>query len=240
VQNFLTVEPETRKLSNQPMPKLILFDIDGTLIDPGHVGRISVTQAFHEEFSIDDAFSGIKMAGKTDIQIIKEALNAHGLPSADGIIPRILSKYVNILKSGITSRRMSLKSGVVDLLNYLETKDDISLGLLTGNIEQGARIKLSVFDLNRFFPFGAFGDDNEDRNKLLPIALEKYRKMTNMDIIFSDCIVIGDTPMDVLCSKPFGAISVAVTTGPYSHDALVEAGADHVLEDLTQAKDFLV
>ncbi len=222
------------------MSKLILFDIDGTLIDPGHVGRTSVTKAFNEVFSIDDAFSGIKMAGKTDIQIIKEALNTHGLSSEDGIIPGILSKYVNILKSGVSTRRMSLKSGVVNLLNYLETKDNLSLGLLTGNIEQGARIKLSVFDLNRFFPFGAFGDDNEDRDKLLPIALEKYKKITNIDIGFSDCIVIGDTPMDVLCSKPFGAISIAVTTGPYGHEALVEAGADYVLEDLTHAKDFLM
>lgn len=227
-------------LNSKDMPKLILFDIDGTLIDPGHVGRTSVTKAFNEVFSIDEAFSGIKMAGKTDIQIIKEALNAHGLSSADGIIPRILSKYVNILKSEIFSRRIRLNSGVVELLNLLETKDNLLLGLLTGNIEQGARIKLSVFDLNRFFPFGAFGDDNEDRNKLLPIALEKYRKMTNMDIRFSDCIVIGDTPMDVLCSKPFGAISVGVTTGPYGHEALAEAGADYVLEDLAHAKDCLV
>ncbi len=221
------------------MPKLILFDIDGTLIDPGHVGRISVTKAFNKVISVDDAFSGIKMAGKTDIQIIKEALNVHGLSVSDGIIPRILSEYVNILKSEINSRLMSLKPGVVDLLNYLETKGNISLGLLTGNIEQGARIKLGVFGLNRFFSFGAFGDDNEDRNKLLSIALAKYRKMTNMDIEFKDCVVIGDTPMDVLCSKPFGAISVAVTTGPYSHDALAEAGADYVLEDLTYANDFL-
>ncbi len=221
------------------MSKLILFDIDGTLIDPGHVGRASVSKAFYEVFSIGDAFSGIKMAGKTDIQIIKEALHAHGLSSSDGIIPRILSKYVNILKSEIISRRMRLKPGVVDLLNDLEAEDHLLLGLLTGNIEQGARIKLSVFDLNGFFSFGAFGDDNEDRNKLLPIALEKYRKMTNMDIGFSDCIVIGDTPMDVMCSKPFGAISVAVTTGPYGHEALVEAGADYVLEDLSDAKDLL-
>jgi phosphoglycolate phosphatase len=219
------------------MIKLILFDIDGTLINPGRVGRRSLTATFHELFSVQDAFSDITMAGKTDIQIIKEALTAHGLASDDGVIPKILTQYVNILRSEINTGRMSLEPGVIELLNDLKANEGFRLGLLTGNIEQGARLKLSAFDLNRQFLFGGFGDDNEDRNKLLPIAVEKFRNMTNIDIGFSDCVVIGDTPMDIECSSPFGAISVAVSTGPFSFDALVKAGADFVLEDLTQAKD---
>ncbi len=219
------------------MTKLVLFDIDGTLIDPGRVGRRSVTKAFCELFSIKDAFSGIKMAGKTDTQIIKEALSAHGLSSRDGVIPNILSRYVNILEKGINTSQTSIKPGVVELLNYLEASKGFHLGLLTGNIEKGGRIKLNAFDLNRYFPFGAFGDDNEDRNKLLPIAVEKFRKMTDIKISFSDCIVIGDTPKDVRCSSPLGAISVAVATGPYSYDTLLETGADYVLRDLSRAKE---
>ena len=219
------------------MTKLILFDIDGTLFDPGKVGRKAITRAFHETFAIPDAFSGIHMAGKTDIQIIKEALTAQGLPSDDGVIPGILAKYVSFLKSEVTTGKMKLKPGVLELLQDLEKTEGFHLALLTGNIEQGARIKLSVFDLNGYFPMGAFGDDHEDRNRLLPIALEKFRTVTALDIGFSDCIVIGDTPMDVQCSQPFGAISIAVATGPYSHETLSNTGADYVLNDLTQTKE---
>ena len=219
------------------MTKLILFDIDGTLFDPGKVGRKAITRAFHDAFSIRDAFSGIHMAGKTDIQIIKEALVAQGLSSDDGAIPGILARYVPFLKSEVNTGQMKLKPGVLKLLHDLEKTDGFHLALLTGNIEQGARIKLSAFDLNGYFPMGAFGDDHEDRNRLLPIALEKFRAMTAMDIGFSDCVVIGDTPMDVQCSRPFGAIAIAVATGPYSHEKLSKTGADYVLNDLTQTKE---
>ena len=157
------------------MTKLILFDIDGTLFDPGKVGRKSITQAFYEAFSVEDAFSGIRMAGKTDIQIIKEALAAQGLPSDDGVIPEILERYITFLKSEAYAGPMKLKPGVMELLRDLQKTRGFHLALLTGNIEQGARIKLSVFGLNRYFPIGAFGDDHEDRNLLLPIAVEKFR-----------------------------------------------------------------
>ena len=124
------------------MSKLVLFDIDGTLIDPGGIGRRSVTKAFNELFSIKDAFAGIEMAGRTDIQIIKEGLSLHGLSSDDGVIPNILAKYLNILKKEINTEIMSLKPGVFELLNHLEAAEDFHLGLLTGNIENGGRAKL--------------------------------------------------------------------------------------------------
>ena len=128
-------------------PKLVLFDIDGTLIDPGSVGKISVTRAFQELFSIEDAFFGIDMAGKTDIQIIREALSAHNLASEDGIIPDIIDRYIRILKEEIRLRKLSVKPGVIDLLDYLKDKNGFYLGLLTGNIETGGRTKLGVFEL---------------------------------------------------------------------------------------------
>jgi phosphoglycolate phosphatase-like HAD superfamily hydrolase len=222
------------------LEKLILFDIDGTLIDPGGIGRKSVTRAFYEVFSIEDAFSGIKMAGKTDIQIIKEALALYGLPSGDGVIPNILSHYVNTLKKKINPDTMRIKPGVKELLTHLSGVKGVHLGLLTGNIKKGARIKLGAFDLNGYFPFGAFGDDHENRNELLPIAIEKFRKMSNVDISFSDCVVIGDTPKDVQCSRPFGATSIAVSTGPYSYESLLKTGADYVLKDLSHAMELSV
>lgn len=222
-------------ISDSRINKLVLFDIDGTLIDPGEAGRMSVSKVFYEMFLIRDAFAEIRMAGKTDIQIIKEAMSAHRLPSGDGLIPTILSKYLGQLKIEIKNNRASLKPGVVELLSELKTKDNRWLGLLTGNIQQGARIKLDAFGLNHYFPLGAFGDDSEDRNKLLPIAVERFRSMTDIDIQYKDCIVIGDTPMDVQCSKAFGATSIAVSTGTYSYESLLETEADYVLKDLSHA-----
>jgi len=221
------------------MKKLVLFDIDGTLIDPGGAGRRSLGHTFNEIFAIRDAFAGIRMAGKTDIQIIKEGLSVHGLSSDDQNLPSILSVYLKNLKTEIMNKKKHINPGVVELLDTLKAMDGYWLGLLTGNIERGARIKLGAFGLNEYFSVAAFGDDNENRNLLLPIAIEKFRKMTNISINCDDCIVIGDTPSDVQCSKPYGAVSIAVSTGPYSYESLLETGADCVLRDLSYAIDII-
>lgn len=221
------------------MNRFVLFDIDGTLIDPGGAGRRSLTKAFHQMFSITDAFANITTAGKTDTQIIREGLSLHGLVSCDGILASIVSRYVENLKIEINNRRRRIMPGVVELLDALEGMDRYWLGLLTGNIEQGAWIKLSAFNLNRYFPVGAFGDDSEDRNRLLPIAVERLRKTKRIGVNYSDCIVIGDTPKDVQCSKPLGATSIVVSTGPYSYESLLETGADYVLPDLSCAVDLV-
>ncbi|MBW2031082.1 MAG: HAD hydrolase-like protein [Deltaproteobacteria bacterium] len=216
-------------------PRLVLFDIDGTLIDPDGAGRKSISRVFQDMFSVKDAFRDIRMSGKTDIQIIKEGLSLHRLDKSDETLDRIRREYVRTLKSVITSVNGRLLPGVKDLLNTLKSRDGYCLGLLTGNIRQGARIKLGAFNLNSYFPFGAFGDDNEDRNRLLPIFLDRFKKMTGLDVDPGDCLVIGDTPSDVRCSKPHGAVSVAVATGPYTYESLLETGADYVLKDLTGA-----
>jgi len=216
-------------------PRLVLFDIDGTLIDPDGAGRKSISRVFHEMFSVKDAFRDIRMSGKTDIQIIKEGLSLHGLDPSDQLLERILREYVRTLKSQITRVNRKLLPGVPDLLNALKGRDGTWVGLLTGNIRAGARIKLGAFNLNSYFPFGAFGDDHEDRNRLLPILLDRFKEMTGLDVDSGDCLVIGDTPSDVRCSKPHGAVSVAVATGPYTYESLLETGADYVLKDLTGA-----
>jgi len=221
------------------MHRYVLFDIDGTLINPGGAGRRSVTRVFYEMFSIHDAFAGARMAGKTDIQIIKEGLARYGLPIGDGILTSILSRYVEILQTEIPNPKGHINPGVVELLDALRETDGYWLGLLTGNIERGARIKLGAFGLNEYFQVGAFGDDSEDRNRLLPIAVEKLRAMAGIDIGYGDCIVVGDTPLDVRCSKPFGAKSIAVATGPYSYESLLGTGADYVLRDLSCAIDII-
>jgi phosphoglycolate phosphatase-like HAD superfamily hydrolase len=117
--------------------------------------------------------------------------------------------------------------------------EDIGLGLLTGNLEQGARIKLEPFDLNKYFPSGAFGSDDEDRNKLLPYAVKRFEEMFDKRIDIEKSIVIGDTPRDVECAHIYGAVCIGVATGPYSIDELTEAKADYVLNDLSDHMNLL-
>lgn len=222
------------------MMRFILFDIDGTLIDSGGAGSKSLDLAFKEHFGIDKAFSGISMAGKTDLQILREALRAHYIPDTDGTLPKLMDLYVNHLSSEITSARSRhVKPGISALLEALSRKPGYYLGLLTGNLEAGARIKLEAFGMNSYFPIGAFGSDSEDRNKLLPVALERFKARYGMPADYKDCVVIGDTPRDVLCAKPYGAKCIAVATGPYTLDALLATEADLVLPDASDLEEVM-
>jgi phosphoglycolate phosphatase-like HAD superfamily hydrolase len=217
---------------------LILFDIDGTLIDSGEAGSRSLNLSFKELFSIVNAFYGISMAGKTDTQIMKEGLLKHGI-SVDGNLDAIINTYIKYLKQEIHNDRRHMKPGVYVLLERLSLTRDIQIGLLTGNIESGARIKLEPFELNKYFPTGAFGSDDEDRNKLLPIAINRFEEICRRKISIDECIVIGDTPRDVHCAKICGAACMGVATGPYSTNELIEAGADYVVKDLSNYNNLL-
>lgn len=217
--------------------KLILFDIDGTLVDTGRAGSRSLDIVFMEYFSIENAFKNINMAGKTDTQIIREGLAAHNLHSDSNVIVELADLYIKTLSREINNNRKRTMPGVKEALQILSNENgSFCLGLLTGNMEQGARIKLGAFDLNKYFPFGAFGSDDEDRNKLLPYAIRRFDELYKKAVEFSDCVVIGDTPRDIDCAKPYGAFCIAVATGPYSTETLQDAGADIVMQDLSDTK----
>ncbi len=219
--------------------KFILFDIDGTLIDSGGAGVKALNRAFEEMFSVADAFRSISMAGKTDLQILTEGMKLHDVPSSNGNVPGFFESYISHLRNTIDATEGHVKAGIREALAALEDSDQCILGLLTGNIEQGSMIKLEAFGLNRYFEIGAYGNDDADRNMLLPIAREKLRKSRDLDIDYRNCVVIGDTPRDVECSKPYGAYSIGVATGPYSFSRLEEAGADAVFYDLSDTTSFL-
>ncbi len=212
--------------------RLILFDIDGTLIDSGGAGVQALDLAMKDLFSIENGFNGISMAGKTDTQIIKEGLIKHRI-SADGNVEVIVKAYLKHLGEQINNDRKHVKPGIYELLENLNRKREPGLGLLTGNLEQGARIKLEPFRLNGYFPAGAFGSDDEDRNNLLPIAVDRFEKLFQTRIKTENCIIVGDTPRDVECAHVYGAMCIGVATGPYSFEDLVKAGADYVFEDLS-------
>jgi phosphoglycolate phosphatase len=221
--------------------RLILFDIDGTLIDSGGAGVRSLNLAMEDLFSLDNAFQGVSMAGKTDMQIIKEGLMKYDL-SIDGSVDAVINAYLRHLRREIQNDGKHVKPGIYETLDELKDLRDSGLGLLTGNLEAGARIKLEPFMLNRYFPTGAFGSDDEDRNNLLPIAVKRFEKIFQMSIAIDKCIIVGDTPRDVECAHIYGAICIGVATGPYSYDDLIEAGADYVVHDLSEDEaslDFL-
>lgn len=221
------------------MDQLLLFDIDGTICDAGNAGSISLNHAFETLFGVRDAFRAIRMDGKTDLQIIREGLAASGLSGDKDQITAITSFYLSQLRIEINNDRRHLKPGVRQLLAALEKTSGCHLGLLTGNIEEGARTKLESFGLNGHFRFGAFGSDHEDRRHLLPIALQKFSSLSGIHLNASRCVVIGDTPLDVACAKPHGAVAVAVSTGNYTVEELRQSGADLVLDDLTAALPLL-
>jgi phosphoglycolate phosphatase len=218
------------------MPKFMLFDIDHTLIDSGGAGALALNLAFQDVTGIENGFSGIGFAGKTDLKIIRDALEKHHIEIQDGWLGRFLDGYLIHLRTAISRRMGHIKSGVPDLLDALSKDQDFRLGLLTGNIEEGAKIKLAPFALNRFFSVGAFGSDSEDRNALLPLAVQRLAANSSILMDHGDCVVVGDTPLDVACAKANGARSIAVATGPYAIEALREADADLVVQDLSDTK----
>jgi len=218
--------------------RLVLFDIDGTLIDSGGAGTRSLNSAFQELFSLEDAFHGIRMSGKTDTEIIKEALLKHEI-SIDGNLDAVVNTYLKNLEKEIQNKRKHVKPGVHELLERLSSKRHIGLGLLTGNLEPGARIKLESLDLNRYFSSGAFGSDDEDRNNLLPIAVKRFEELFRKSIEIYNCIIVGDTPRDVACAHIYQALCIGVATGSYSFEELVEAGADYVVKDLSDHSELL-
>ena len=219
---------------NSARKRLILFDIDGTLITAGGAGTRSLDRAFHALFGIKDAFKLIEMSGKTDIQIIKEGLRLHELTGFDGNVEKMKGMYLSFLRDEVNNPWKKMKPGIAELLAILKCRTK-PLGLLTGNLEEGAGIKLSPFRLNEYFIDGAFGSDHEDRDELLPIAIEKFSRK-GFAYTSAECIVVGDTPRDVRCAKIHGAFSVAVATGPYSKEELLRTDADLVLDSFEDAE----
>lgn len=218
--------------------KLILFDIDGTLIDSGGAGIAALNLALEDLTGAKDGFNSIDCSGKTDIQIIREACEKLDIQSDNGLLNRFRDRYLTHLKSEVRIRKGgSLKAGVCDLLRRLQEVGRHGVGLLTGNIEKGARLKLEPHCLNEFFSFGAFGDDSEDRNELLPIAVRRHLVLTGASVEFCDCVVVGDTPRDVECAHVHGASCLAVATGRrHSLEDLERSGADLALADLSDTE----
>ncbi len=201
-----------------------------------------MTTAFHELFGIKDAFDGIEMAGRTDKWILDAAASRAGVDLSGGNFERFRDRYFVRLVETLDGHDpvrpdpgrgpSGVLPGVRDLLSTIEARTDVFPALLTGNCEEGARIKLEHFDLWKFFRCGAYGDRVADRSLLVDVALQRAQACGVSPRRRSDVVVIGDTVLDVACAKAAGARCVAVATGSAEMDVLVQAGADLVMPDL--------
>lgn len=217
--------------------RLILFDIDGTLLHCGPQVRPVFSSSLEEVYGTAGDLAGYDFRGKTDPQIVLDLQCGAGL-SAERVrrdLPRFQRTYLEKLDRRLERDGMRLLGGVLELLERLAARTDVTLGLLTGNWEGGARIKLERFDLNPFFGFGAFGDGMWDRRDLPPVALERARQVTGRDTPVEDVMIVGDSLLDVACARAHGIPSLAVATGGTPAVDLESAGADWVIPDLGEA-----
>jgi phosphoglycolate phosphatase len=221
---------------------LVLFDIDGTLVLTGRAGLRAMNRACEETVGHASALNGIAVAGRTDWIILHDVMANHGLSLDAARLDDLRRRYVAHLAVEIQLPGEGLKEvmpGIRPLLDRLRARPDVAVGLLTGNFEESARIKLEYFDLWKYFPCGAFGNDSPDRNDLVPIAARRARESGLADVPASHVLVIGDTPHDVACAHAVGAVAVAVATGNYTVDQLRETNADYVFKDLSDIEAFL-
>jgi phosphoglycolate phosphatase-like HAD superfamily hydrolase len=223
------------------LTRLLLFDIDGTLLLSGGAGKRALNRTFEEMFGVAEAFTGIPVAGRTDPLILGDALERAGVTADPAARTQFLARYCEHFAREIRfpGPRKGLMPGVRPLLDRLRRTPGVACALVTGNIARASRIKLEHFELDRYFVCGAYGDDAPRRDDLVPIAVDRARR-AGIDVDTPrQAVVIGDTPLDAQCAAAAGARAVCVATGPFGQDELRRAGADAVFPDLTDAEGFL-
>ena len=216
------------------MKRLLLFDIDGTLIWGGPA-KEAFQQAMVETFGSAGDIESFSFAGRTDPEIARGLMRGTGMPDAEieaGFEP-LWERYLGYLEAKLPAHPVDVLPGVPALLEALNQEDGIGMGLLTGNILRGARLKLGSAGLLDHFHMGSYGSDHEERDELPAIALGRATDMWGVDFDPEHVTVVGDTPRDVACGKREGLRTVAVATGHFDAESLRATGADHVVEDFT-------
>lgn len=222
-------------------PRLVLWDIDGTLLTTGQVGRLAL-EAGARLATGQDRVPRIDMGGKTDPQILREIMTAAGMPETEigKVMPAALEEARRALAAARTRIREegAVHPGVRDLLSALSVTPGVRQSLLTGNIAPNARLKVGAFGLTGHFDLevGAYGDDHEDRDCLVPIALDRVRRLRG-EVYLPDAVwVVGDTASDLRCARAAGVGAVIVGTGRGGQEAVRGLEADAVLPDLSDTE----
>jgi phosphoglycolate phosphatase len=213
--------------------RVVLFDIDGTLLREGIAPKVAFARALKETYDTTGPLSAFRFAGMTDPQCVAEIMRMAGIP--ESVIQErrdeCLRRYVTHLASEMKSHNGArLFPGVRELLERLSRRADVLVGLLTGNVSRGAELKLRRFKLGPYFRFGAFGDDHEDRSALARIALERANALADRPLTGAETTVVGDTPRDVACARAIGARAVVVSTGLVDPDDLIASEPDAILD----------
>ncbi len=214
--------------------RLILFDVDGTLLMAGGAGNRALGRALQHTYGLENDLNGIRLDGKTDPQIVREALGRYGKEASltRQSLNSLFVSYIPFLKDEVaTSPDFRILPGVPELMATLSTQSSVALGLATGNIEEGARIKLDRADLTSFFTFGGYGSDAENRTELIRTAIERgLQEISPASAV--DILLIGDTPRDVVHARTAGVRTLAVATGRYSVESLLAYKPDFVMPNL--------
>lgn len=222
------------------MPKrLLLFDIDSTLINTGGAGDKSLKRVIQQRYGTDDDLHDIEIAGRTDIGIIVSILKKYGTETTGGNVEAFLDDYLAHLAALLPQLQGSVLPGMLEILTRMKTKPDRVIGLLTGNIQKGAKLKLGRYGLWEFFEFGAFADDHQDRNELGAFARQRAREKHGHEFEGADIDVIGDTGHDVACGKVVGARTIAVATGSWSRERLAASQPDYLFDDFSDVTGVL-
>ncbi len=214
--------------------RVALFDIDGTLLHAHGAGRRALSRALAAETGISDLDRGYHFDGKTDPQIIRDLLHRAGRAASPECVASVCRGYLAMLVEELPKGPApEALPGVSRLLDTLEREAGILLGLLTGNLQDGARLKLDAAGIGHArFPVGAYGSDALDRGELPSFARRRATALLGREVLASELVIIGDTPADVDCGRGAGATTIAVATGRFDVATLTASGADHVLSSL--------
>ena len=217
------------------MIRLVLFDIDGTLVHTGRAGVKSFAQVFATEFCATDHFERLKFAGRTDYSLVREFFGYHGIPATPENFQRFFDRHVFWLDHIIAHSHGGICPGVPEFLRDLNALSQPPLpGLLTGNIRLGAEIKLRHFGLWDPFVVGAFADDHEDRDRIAAVARARACRVLGRELRGHEVLVVGDTPLDIRCARAIGAKALSVATGGASLEELRSHRPDWAVPDLRQ------
>lgn len=224
--------------------RLVLFDIDGTILSTHGAAKRAFHRALLETYGTAGPIAALPFDGKTDRQIARELLGAAGLD--DGTINRSFDALWRVYLKALAGElaqpqtRTIVHAGVAELLERLSAlQQEYLVGLLTGNIERGASMKLSAVGLEHHFRLGAYGSDSEHRVELPAVAVRRAREISGREFRGHDIVIIGDTPSDVTCGAELGARAIGVATGRHASDELAAAGAWAVLPDLSDTERVL-
>ncbi len=222
--------------------RLVLFDVDGTLVSTRGAGRRALERAMRDVYGSAGAIDAYDFHGKTDPLIVRDLLTAAGKSreTIEAGFSSCFSRYLVHLEEEIgDGDQVTLYAGVKKVVEALATRQDVLLGLLTGNIEGGARLKLSPTGLLPYFKLGAYGSDSADRTALPAIAAQRARMLTGRAFPGDAVVIVGDTPLDIECARAYGAWVAAVATGRHALEDLASHRPDFLFRDFSHTKAVL-